>query len=76
MSWALYFTYSTLRYCHLYANDTQIYTSFTYNDPENMLAAKLGTKRCLNDNDWWMSINKLKLKKDKTELVIFHSIFR
>lgn len=48
---------------HLYADDTQIYASFTYNDPEDMLAAKLGTERSLNDNIWWMSNNKLKLEK-------------
>ena len=61
---------------HLYADDTQIYALFTYDDPEDMLAAKLGIERCLNDIYCWMSNNKLKLNKDKTELPIFYSKFR
>lgn len=51
------------------------YASFTYDDPEHMLTAKLRIERCLNDIDCWMSNNNLKLNKDKTELLIFHSKF-
>lgn len=61
---------------HLYADDSQIYATFTYDDPDDMSAAKHGIDRCLVDINCWMSINKLKLNKDKTELLIFHSKFR
>ncbi|KAK3705766.1 hypothetical protein QZH41_000593 [Actinostola sp. cb2023] len=61
---------------HLYADDSQIYATFTYDEPDDMSAAKHGIDRCLVDINCWMSINKLKLNKDKTELLIFHSKFR
>ena len=33
-------------------------------------------KLCLNDVDKWLSNNKLKLSKEKTELLFIHSKFR
>lgn len=41
-----------------------------------MLTAKHKIENCLADIDLWMTFNKLKLNKDKTELLIFHSKFR
>jgi hypothetical protein len=61
-----------MRY-HLYADDTQIYAKFTYNDYDDMSTTKQRVEECLLEIDSWMSQNKLKLNRDKTELLIFHS---
>jgi hypothetical protein len=61
---------------HLYADDLQIYATFKCGDLDGMAVAKLRIEQCLIDIDRWMSSNKLKLNKDKTELLLFHSKFR
>ena len=58
---------------HFHADDTQLYISFsTINDMElTNSIAKIG--KCLSDINKWMSINRLKLNKDKTELLYLFS---
>jgi len=49
-----------------YADDTQIYFSFDSNTPELVTVSRL--EACVKDVSDWMSLNKLKLNSDKTEL--------
>ena len=54
---------------HLYADDTQLYTSF---DPTSELDAAQAIKRiqdCVSDIRLWRYVNKLKLNEDKTEVL-------
>ena len=60
---------------HLYADDTQIYATFTYNNSDEMEETKRVIELCLLDLRNWMTINKLKLNTDKTELAVFYSKF-
>ena len=53
---------------HLYADDTQLYTSF---EPENSEAALERLEACIEDIRDWMETNYLKLNNSKTEFVIF-----
>ena len=48
---------------HLYADDTQIYLSFSKTDPEMSLPL---VQQCLQDVSDWMIASKLKLNPDKT----------
>ena len=61
---------------HLYADDTQIYATFTYNNSDEMEETKRVIELCLLYLRNWMTINKLKLNTDKTELAVFYSKFR
>ena len=61
---------------HLYADDTQIYATFTYNNSDEMEETKRVIELCLLDLRNWMTINKLKINTDKTELAVFYSKFR
>ena len=62
---------------HLYADDAQIYdATFTYNNSDEMEETKRVIELCLLDLRNWMTINKLKLNTDKTELAVFCSKFR
>ena len=61
---------------HLHADDTQIYATFTYNNSDEMEETKRVIELCLLDLRNWMTINKLKLNTDKTELAVFYSKFR
>jgi hypothetical protein len=57
---------------HQYADDTQIYTSNTIpNTPPSELIAKSET--CISEVKDWMSINKLKLNEEKTEVMLICS---
>jgi hypothetical protein len=58
---------------HFYADDTQIYIPFSSDDDNALDVAVQKIKACLFDLDLWMTINKLKLNKDKTEFLIFAS---
>ena len=52
---------------HLYADDSQLYVSFSSGDS----AAELnGLQSCLASVQSWMSTNKLKLNPDKTEFLL------
>ena len=61
---------------HLYADHAQIYATFTYNNSDEMEERKRVIDLCLLDLRNWMTINKLKLNTDKTELAVFYSKFR
>ena len=52
---------------HFYADDIQLYATFTYNNTMERLFD------CLADIDTWMTLNRLKLNKEKTELLVLHS---
>ena len=52
---------------HLYADDTQLYTSF---DPNNSTEAMNQMEACIAEINSWMAINFLKLNDSKTEFII------
>ena len=56
---------------HLYADDTPL-TS----ESSSAELAKLGVKDCVRDIDAWMTVNKLKMNRDKTELVVLNASHR
>ena len=58
---------------HLYADDTQLYIPFSCNDDLALNDSMKLIENCLSDIDAWMTINKLKLNKDKTEFLLFSS---
>ena len=58
---------------HLYADDTQLYIPFSCNDKLSLNDAMKRIEICLDDIDNWMTLNKLKLNKDKTEFLLFSS---
>jgi len=55
---------------HLYADDTQLYTSF---DPKNSKSAKENLEGCIDEIRHWMELNYLKLNDSKTEFLILGS---
>ena len=66
---------------HLYADDSQLYVSFSSGDSA---AALNGLQSCLASVQSWMLMNKLKLNPDKTEFLLignerqrskYHSMF-
>ena len=58
---------------HLYADDTQLYISFSCNDDQDLQLVLNRIGNCLSDIDNWMTLNKLKLNKDETELLFLYS---
>ena len=58
---------------HLYADDTQLYISFSTNNDVKLTNTVEKIEECLSDLDKWMSLNKLKLNKDKTEFLYLYS---
>lgn len=52
---------------HLYADDTQLYISFSADDSESSLYR---LQQCLISVQDWMTTNKLKLNPDKTEFLL------
>ena len=60
---------------HLYADDTQLYLSFTY-CPNHTSNAKETVELCVKDIGDWMLRHKLKLSQDKTELLVVSSRYR
>ena len=61
------------RQFHFYADDTQLYISFSTNNDMELTNSITKIEECLSDTDKWMSINRLKLNKDKTELLYLFS---
>ena len=61
---------------HLYADDTQLYTTFSCDDKDDLTTTISQIESCLVDITNWMTTNKLKLNTDKTELLILYSRFR
>ena len=58
---------------HLYADDTQLYVSFSCDDDLGLQCTMSNIEKYLNDIHLWITANKLKLNKDKTELIYFYS---
>ena len=52
---------------HFYADDIHLYISFSTNKDAELTNSITKIEECLSDIDKWMSINRLKLNKDKTE---------
>ena len=61
---------------NLYADDTQLYLSFTSNCPNHLSSTKMEVELCVKDIGDWMLRNKLKLNQDKTELLVISSKHR
>ena len=55
---------------HFYADDSQLYLSFQPTIPSDRDLAVSNIERCVHEIDHWMLINRLKLNKDKTELLV------
>ena len=58
---------------HFYADDTQLYISFSINDDLELTSSIVRIENCISNLDKWMALNKLKLNKDKTELLYLYS---
>ena len=58
---------------HLYADDTQMYVSFATNDDKSLNSSITKIENCLSDINLWMTANKLKLNKSKTDLIYLYS---
>ena len=61
---------------HLYADDTQMYLFFESTSSEHRDRWVETIQSCVNDISKWMRANKLKLNKDKTELIVISSQHR
>ena len=58
---------------HAYADDTQVYVPFSLKDPSELRNAVKRMENCLTEVRDWMTMNKLCLNDNKTELIIFTS---
>ena len=57
---------------HGYADDTQLYLTFTnLNDPDQVCCEVSNIEQCLASIHAWMTDNKLKLNSSKTEIMLF-----
>jgi len=56
---------------HMYADDTQVYVTFSKKDATDQNDAIARLENCLRDIRTWMGSNKLKLNNDKTEVMFF-----
>ena len=55
---------------HCYADDIQLYCTFTTNNREELQLNKTNIQTCIKDIKTWMRINYLKLNDKKTELLV------
>ena len=60
---------------HFYADDSQLHIAFEIADNSSLQSAIGKIINCVNEIDNWMSINKLKLNQDKTEVLVFTSVY-
>jgi len=58
---------------HLYADDTQLYLSFNFEDPSSQTTCLEHIERAVMEIKTWMVNNKLKLNDDKTEVMFISS---
>ena len=63
--------YKHLPSVHGYADDQQLYISFTSNDNKGQRSAVLTMEHCLRDVKDWMFSQKLKMNDSKTEVILF-----
>ena len=61
---------------HFYADDTKLYLSFSSLDGDDQVSLVAQIESCVCDIDLWMARNKLKLNRDKTELLLIGSKHR
>ena len=61
---------------HFYADDTQLYLSFNSLSGDDQACSVSQVESCVRDIDRWMSCNKLKVNRDKTELLVISSKYR
>ena len=55
---------------HFYADDSHLYFTFQPTIPGDRDLAVSNIERCVLEIDHWMLVNRLKLNKDKTELLV------
>ena len=60
---------------HLYADDTQLYLSFNFQDATSQLECLHQMQDCVGNIKNWMVSNKLKLNDEKTEIMYISSRF-
>ena len=61
---------------HLYADDSQLYITFSTSSMSQLDNAKSTLKACVTEIDMWMLQNSLKMNGDKTETILVSSSFR
>ena len=61
---------------HFYADDTQLYITFRTSSLSDMNLSNAKLVNCVRDMDAWMLSNKLKLNKDKSEVLVISSSYR
>ena len=61
---------------HLYADDIQLYATFSPLFEENIEITICNTEKCVNTIKIWMTENKLKMNNGKTDLIMFSSPYR
>ena len=59
-----------------YADDRQLYVTFETSSLTDMELSKYRLEACVLENYTWMLLNKLKLNKDKIELLVISSLHR
>jgi len=59
-----------LHRAHAYADDTQLYSSFSPDSATNQADVVVAMERCILDIRTWMLTDKLKLNDDKTEFIL------
>ena len=59
---------------HFYADDTQLYMSFNSLSGDDQAYSVSQVESSVRDIDCWMSCNKLKLYRDKMELLVKLSV--
>ena len=59
-----------LSQAHAYADDTQLYLSFSPDSTTNQADAVVAMELCILDIRTWMLTDKLKLNDDKTEFML------
>ena len=59
-----------------YADDTQLYITFRTWSVSDMNLSNAKLVNCVQDMDAWMLSNKLKLNKDKSEVLVISSSYR